>query len=259
MERSGQEPNKEQIEELLLAREFPDIYRTTTNTLGMFSELELAFDLSELIAQYDVDMSRFVQRNIDHIEMYSAEGIQVLPYQAPRNGMFYNKEIFDLFGEPYPEEGMTWSEATDLARKLTAEVNGVQYMGMGFSPEFLGQFLTLDTPILDPDTDEAQLSSHPIWKRALEQAKEIYSIPGNMMGDDHFAKGAWDYFAGDQVVAMLPHSFNHGELLGTADTFTSWEVTTAPEWRISLELLEEALGHMESQMLANLKKMHLKF
>ncbi|KRG11740.1 hypothetical protein ACA29_15285 [Lederbergia galactosidilytica] len=64
---------------------------------------------------------------------------RALPFQSPRNVMYYNKDIFDMVGEPYPEVGLTWPEAVELARKLTIERDGVQYRGLDIGDAFLGQ------------------------------------------------------------------------------------------------------------------------
>lgn len=222
--------NKEHLEEWILNEEIPDIVALTTNNYELFAELELAFDMSDLIEKYNYDLDRFIERNMDHVRMFSINnGIQGLPYQSPRNIMFYNKDIFDAFGEDYPEAGQGWDEIIDIARKLTGERDGIEFRGLDIGGYHLGQFMTLDTPVLDPDTDEVQISSNPIWRTALEQVEAIYSIPGNYTGEGHFDWNAnWDAFVGDQVVAMTIHPFSVGNFDGT--DLENWGVTTIPEY-----------------------------
>lgn len=223
--------NREALEEWILGNQIPDIVSLTTNNFELFAELELAYDLSELIEKAGYDLSRFVERNIDHIRMYSINnGIQALPFMAPRNTMFYNTEIFDMVGVPYPEPGMTWEEAIDLARSLTFERDGVQYRGFDIGEQYIGQFLTLDTPVLDAETHEPTLLTNPIWREALEIAKEMYSIPGMFKGDEHFYwDNNWQGFVGEQVVAMTPHPFAVWNISDAHENFKTWRITTIPE------------------------------
>ena len=43
--------------------------------------------------------------------------------------MFYNKDVFDLFGVPYPVEGWTYEDFKDKAVKLSGEKKGTYYYG----------------------------------------------------------------------------------------------------------------------------------
>jgi len=43
--------------------------------------------------------------------------------------MFYNKDVFDLFGEPYPQEGWTYQDFKTKVQKLSGMKNGTQYYG----------------------------------------------------------------------------------------------------------------------------------
>lgn len=233
MERvDGQPRDQENLEEWILTDQIPDIVSLTTNEFRLFTELELAYDLTDLIEQSGYELTRFVEGNIDHIHMFSINnGIQALPFQSPRNVMYYNKDIFDMVGVPYPEVGMTWPEAIELARTLTFERDGVQYRGMDIADAFLGQFMTLDTPVLDPDTNESQITTNPIWRSALEYVADIYAIPGNFTGEDHFYwYSNWEAFVQDQAVAMTPHPFSSDALKEANEAFQNWGITTIPEF-----------------------------
>ncbi|OAK71399.1 ABC transporter substrate-binding protein [Lederbergia galactosidilytica] len=228
----GQPRDRENLEEWILGGKIPDILSLTTNEFSLFTELELAYDLTSLLEESSYDLTRFMEGNIDHIQMFSINnGIQALPFQSPRNVMYYNKDIFDMVGEPYPEVGLTWPEAVELARKLTIERDGVQYRGLDIGDAFLGQFMTLDTPVLDPETHESQISTNPVWRLALEYVADIYTIPGNFTGKDHFYwYSNWDAFVKDQVVAMTPHPFSSDALKEANEAFTNWGITTIPEF-----------------------------
>jgi ABC-type glycerol-3-phosphate transport system substrate-binding protein len=46
------------------------------------------------------------------------------------HALFYNADIFDKFGVPYPEDGMTWDEIIGLARQVTGKIDGIYYSGL---------------------------------------------------------------------------------------------------------------------------------
>ena len=68
-------------------------------------------------------------------------------------GLFYNKEVFDLFGVPYPTDNMTWDDIIDLAKKTTGTRDGNQYVGLEFGSDTVdAALLQLSTTLTDPDT-----------------------------------------------------------------------------------------------------------
>lgn len=58
----------------------------------------------------------------DLVELYQYKGKQ---YAVPKDfdtiGLFYNKELFDKAGVPYPKEGWTWADYLETAKKLTKD------------------------------------------------------------------------------------------------------------------------------------------
>jgi multiple sugar transport system substrate-binding protein len=54
--------------------------------------------------------------------------------------MFYNKELFDRAGVPYPKDGWTLDDFLDKARKLTRQDAGVQYWGYQANGGYLRNF-----------------------------------------------------------------------------------------------------------------------
>ncbi|WP_182200287.1 ABC transporter substrate-binding protein [Paraliobacillus salinarum] len=49
----------------------------------------------------------------------------VLPYQAGKWAVFYNKKVFDDAGVPYPSGQWTWDEYIETAKKLNDKDNGI--------------------------------------------------------------------------------------------------------------------------------------
>lgn len=173
-------------EEAVAAKQIPDILAivSSVHNENLFN-VDLDYDLTGLIDQFDYDLSRFDEMTLEGIRNDSREGIMGLPFVRgsglPNYGaLMYNKDVFDIFGVPYPEEGMSWDDTIKLARELTAMHEGIQYYGL-LTNNFdqLISFATLGAPILDPETHESLLDS-PLWQRGIDLLKTIYSIPGYM-------------------------------------------------------------------------------
>ncbi|WP_373264412.1 ABC transporter substrate-binding protein [Hungatella hathewayi] len=89
--------------------------RDTASYTSMISKEQLA-PLDDLINEKSVDLSVYGGM----VEQYAIDGkIYGLPYRKDIWMLFYNKDIFDAAGIPYPTERMTLDEYRELAAKLT--------------------------------------------------------------------------------------------------------------------------------------------
>ncbi|MEK3890000.1 ABC transporter substrate-binding protein [Bacillus sp. FSL K6-3431] len=151
-------------------------------------ELEMLEPVDEYVEKYGVDLSEFNQSVIATYRAMDPEGKDRLigmPTFVDSVGLFYNKDVFDLFGVPYPdpEKPMTWKELLDLATKLTGERNGVQYrgleMGLGFTSfEATFPLKEFGINLTDPKTGEVLITESPEVKQYLELMQKFYNIPG---------------------------------------------------------------------------------
>ncbi|KRG10709.1 hypothetical protein ACA29_20325 [Lederbergia galactosidilytica] len=106
-----------------------------------------------------------------------------LPTLVDTAGLFYNKEIFDIFGVPYPdpERPMTWEEVRELAAKMTGQRNGVDYRGFELGLGIKDASLPLKEfgiNLTDPETGEVLITDSPEVRQYLEFIQQLYNIPG---------------------------------------------------------------------------------
>jgi multiple sugar transport system substrate-binding protein len=94
------------------------------------------------------------------------------------NVMFYNKNLFDKFGVPYPKDGLTWDDAYELSKKMTRADQGIQYRGVGMAHSFLLTVNSMSLPNVDPKTNKSVVNSEG-WKKLFENYSRFYSINGN--------------------------------------------------------------------------------
>ncbi|MBO0994727.1 ABC transporter substrate-binding protein [Bacillus sp. SD088] len=213
------------LEELIAARKAPDIlWFWDQGWLEHASELEMTYDMRELIEETGFDISRFNPNQLAEWQEFSGEELWVLPMSSDRFALMYNKDIFDLFGVEYPADGMTWEEVVDLARKLTGERNGMEYQGL-YMPKSGAPIAWTAGNLVDPETDEPLWTNNDTVRNFFELYKEVYSIPGNPYIPEHWEEEGWPELFAQGKLAMAAHWFMHpGE-----ESNVSWDVATYPE------------------------------
>jgi multiple sugar transport system substrate-binding protein len=205
-------------------------------------------DLRELIKKHHFDESRLKPIGYNYIkEITKGQGdaVLALPFNINQHVMYYNKDIFDKFGVPYPtEKQLTWDEAVELGTKLTRTENGVNYIGLVVD-NLTGLSKSLGLPYLDRETGQAALDT-PDWLRVFELQKKIFEIPGYVTPD-----GTWnwtrDHFMKDQNVAIrvswLANMVGPLEELRQQGVEFNWDIAPAPNFSDQLGKTREAQIH----------------
>jgi multiple sugar transport system substrate-binding protein len=144
--------------------------------------------------------------------------------------MYYNKDLFDKFGVPYPKDDMYWDEVIELAKKMTRKDGGVQYRGL--DPENITRLAWMrGLDFVDPKTDKPIMDS---WKPVFTLLQQIISIPGNK---PEGKITLWDYdsFFKNRTVAMRVSS-NQFKMLADMPEF-NWDLVTSPKYREDPKLI----------------------
>jgi multiple sugar transport system substrate-binding protein len=210
------------------AGETPDIvFHHNIGGMQAYLDLKLTYPLTDMIKKYNLDLNRIETEALDAVKAATQMNELVgIPYTRHFSALYYNKDIFDRFGVPYPKDGITWDEAYQLAVKLTRNENGVQYRGL--EPNVTERPASqLSLPYVDPVTNKALINTDA-WKRVLEFMAKIHKIPGNEQITYHGA--ANDLFVKDQRLAMLASNniLFEGNLYKYPDF--NWDMATYPSW-----------------------------
>ncbi|MCC2686117.1 MAG: transporter substrate-binding protein [Paenibacillaceae bacterium] len=189
------------IEEQVAAGTPSDIYQGGSGTVNTLKPLGLNFDLTPLIKSHNFDIGRIEPHMLDLMRLKSDDGKALLglPYANGFNLMFYNKDIFDKFGVPYPKDGMTWEQIMDLSKKVTRQDGGTQYYGFAIGGNWYTPFQAqFGLPLVDVKTSKAAVTTEG-WKRAFDYAKRLYEAGGN---DPKLYSSSGNMFYKDKVLAM---------------------------------------------------------
>lgn len=197
------------LADLVAAGQYPDIiYGNTSDIDSSLINLGLAYDMTDLIKQDNYDLNRFQPELLDAMRNTNPDGALYglpMPY-TNEFVLFYNKDIFDKFGVPYPKDGMTWDDVYDLAKRMT-RVDGDQVY-RGFS-SFIGALLRdnqLSVPYLDPHADK--MADSEAWKKLLSNLARFYEIPNNNRDPKKRSQtDEYQYFHVKKNVAMQVNQF----------------------------------------------------
>lgn len=127
----------------------------------------LAYDMTELIKQHNVDLGRIEPALMDGIRLIGDGDIYMLPVTNSSQVMYYNKGIFNTFGVPYPENGMTWEETAELANRMTRSDGEKNILGLSAWPAHILRTNQLSKSYLDAKTLEPTFQDDE-WKTMID-------------------------------------------------------------------------------------------
>ncbi|TMV43843.1 carbohydrate ABC transporter substrate-binding protein [Paenibacillus mesophilus] len=144
---------------------------------GQIKPVELTADMSDLIKKHQFDINRLDPAYMDMIRNLDGGKVTALPLYDLSLLLYYNKDIFDKFGVPYPTDNMTWESLYSVATRLTRNEGGVQYRGFVTAPSNLVSVNQLSLGYLDSKGEKAALQTDP-WKQFIETMLPLYTMPG---------------------------------------------------------------------------------
>ncbi|WP_158606751.1 ABC transporter substrate-binding protein [Paenibacillus ginsengarvi] len=172
---------------------------------------KLEYDITPLIKKYGYDLNKLEPTSLDMARQIAKGGLYGLPAYVPPSALYYNKDIFDKFGVPYPKDGMTWDEMYELNKKLTRKEGDGQYYGLSMSFSGAAQMNARKLNPIDPATEKSAINTAG-WKSFAENFIRFYQIPGYGTSVDVGAQ--FNRFFKDRNTAMFVELTGiHGALL----------------------------------------------
>lgn len=186
----------------------------------------LGKDISDLVQKHGFDLNRIEDSYLQLSRDLNGSELAALPLYDIRRVLFYNKDVFDKFGIGYPEDGMTWKQALDLARRLTRQDAGVQYRGLVAPPGGFVSTSQLSLPFLDPQTKKAALATDG-WKRFFETYVPFYTMDGFGVTTELLGGSKQeDFFFKEHSAAMLAKFNSDANAVNNA--LTNWDAAVYP-------------------------------
>lgn len=216
------------FDKLMAAGVIPDLVMTASPIIYRFVGTGMEENIEPLIKKFNFDLSRLDPIAVESVKTASRQNNLIgLPWTMHFSGLYYNKDIFDKFGVPYPKDGMTWEETRELAKKVTRIDGGVQYRGL--EPDKSTRMASvLSYGFIDPVTEKPTVNNDN-WKKIFELLKSIYDIPGN--NTPRLAGAGIDQFKKERTLAMLASNNNLPNLKDVQDL--NWDLAQYPSFKES--------------------------
>ncbi|WP_239634879.1 extracellular solute-binding protein [Paenibacillus sp. H1-7] len=180
------------IPELITAGQQIDIVASSIGvTPANLLDAGLQYDITPLIKKFKYDLAKIDPSMVDLAKQMADGGMYGLPVLVPPATIYYNKDLFDRFGIPYPSNSMTWDDLIDLNKKLTRQDNGTQYFGFGTSYNHYLLLNQWSIPLVDKKTKTATFTSDDRWKPFADNFLRLYSpsayasLQGNQMSEPY--------------------------------------------------------------------------
>ena len=207
--------------DLIASGQLPDIiYESTAFTVERVMANGFHYDMTDLIKKHGFDLNIFEPNVLAHARNQTTEGkLYGLPVSMNKYATFYNKDLFDRFGVPYPKDGMTWDDIYDLSKRLTRSDGGEVYQGITFVVNNMMLNNQLSAGPLHPKEDRANLNADE-WKLLFENFGRFFQIPNaSILPVGDFPKGK---------VAMIVNA--HPSIVGYAkeNPALNWDVVSVP-------------------------------
>lgn len=130
----------------------------------------LEYDMTELVKKNKIDLNKFESTLIDAVrgERFNNK-LYGLPVYNNNMVLYYNKDIFNVFGVPYPKDGMTWDDAIELSRKLSKNDGSKQYFGLFVSANHFVRTNQFSADTVDPKTLKTTINTDDRWKKMYQK------------------------------------------------------------------------------------------
>lgn len=108
----------------------PDVFYAGDGDIARWIKLGAIMNIQEMVDSSGFDLSDMFQSAVDRYRYDGAimgkGDLYALPMDVAGTVLYYNKELFDAAGVPYPspETPMTFEQLLDTAKKLTKDTNG---------------------------------------------------------------------------------------------------------------------------------------
>ncbi|UUZ95631.1 ABC transporter substrate-binding protein [Paenibacillus sp. P25] len=137
------------LPDMVAAGDIPDIVSNYPGPMASnLRDYKLVYNMEPLMKKYKFDTGRFAPEVLETLKIAGGQDyLAGSPLYTNTFALFYNKDIFDKFGVPYPKDGMYWDEVAELGQKLTRMDNGVQIRG---SSRKASAGFSSDCPFLSP-------------------------------------------------------------------------------------------------------------
>lgn len=111
----------------VLEEEKPDVLLLSQSQFEQLIQENKLYDLDILMKNAKFNLEGVNPEIINYVRESGKGKLYGLPPRFNNRAIYYNKDLFDKYGIPYPQDGMTWEEVIQLAKRFPTEdgINGL--------------------------------------------------------------------------------------------------------------------------------------
>lgn len=227
----------------IAAKDYPDkmtVMLAGGEQVDVFAVKDFASYSNYLTRNYLTPLDNFIKKDKIDIEPYggaleyvkSKDKLMVFPYRSDIYIMYYNKDIFDKAGVPYPTNDMTWDQYRETAKKLTSGQGNNKIWG-AFFHSWRSQ---IQTPILLTTSTTLVDGDYSFLKPAYElvlgmqnEDKSVMSLAEIKSSSTHYKS----FFESGKVGMLWMGTWLIGSLITDKNNGkhnVNWDIAKAPHY-----------------------------
>ena len=177
----------------------PDVFKTQFGKFGAFAASDVYLPMDDLAAKY-VEETAFDDFFDAHVEACYFDGkLLALPNDGAPEGIWYNVDLYDDAGQPYPTWDTTWDNMLEAATAITKQENNITVQhGIGH-PFWLETVWSNGGEVLSEDGTKCLLDS-PEAVEALTWMQDLVITHGVAPGPEALSElGMTDRFTSGRL------------------------------------------------------------
>ncbi|RXZ80521.1 extracellular solute-binding protein [Paenibacillaceae bacterium] len=162
--------------EKAIAQLMPDVIRVPPGLYRKLAEEGKLVDLDALIRKDHYPIDKMVPSLIDYTRAQGDGRLYGIPGWFNSKALYYNKDLFNRYQIPYPEDQMTWEDVILLAQRFPEGEGEEESYGFHTSGYLYGEGVfilvmaeTMDLSYLDTDGNQVTINNDE-WRQLFETA-----------------------------------------------------------------------------------------
>lgn len=204
-----------------IEEEQPDVMMLSQQEYKEMAAEGKLYDLEPVIAQDKFDTESYLPGLIDLLKDSGGGKLYGLAPSFYSQAVFYNKDLFDQYGVPYPTDRMSWSDLLALAQRFPTDGSAedrVYGLKAGYSSDLyelgsqMGQ--TLGLKMFNPEKEQVTVHTDA-WRDVYEQS--LAALQSNALYDESMnQEGGMSYSTYEDY--LLGNPFISGRLAMTIES-----------------------------------------
>lgn len=225
---SFQENNLQDV----LKQENPDIFLTSQNVYEELLHESKLYDLDALMNTDAFNLEGVHQGIVDSLRNIGNGKLYGLPSVFLTKALFYNKDLFDKYGIPYPPDRMTWEEVFQLAARFPT--------GDGVSGLFMRDFYSLSEDMARcyglnkvNVKDQKVTLNTASYKNIFQSILDAYEAKAVVLPEVDLFEVYDPFITGASAMTVdyyyyINHNINSAKSGNGEKLHLNWDVATAP-------------------------------